>query len=200
MARLHLWTPAELETLRRAYADTPTADIAARLGVSSWSIHHKAQKLRLKKSAGFCASPKSGRRMPGNTPWNKGMKGLDCGGKEGRFGVRTSAGSPASRPIGSERVSQGYLFRKVDNTSDENRNWVPVHHLVWREAGRDIPPGHVLLFKDGNRRNFDLDNLELLSRGEQIHRYSINHYGPEIRQLSRLRGEITKQINQRSKA
>jgi hypothetical protein len=195
MATPHLWTPAELRLLRRLYPDHPTADIAARLGVSLWAIHHKAQKLHLKKSDTFMASVESGRRVLGNTPWNKGMKGLDCGGRRGWFGERPST----KRPLGSEYVSQGYIYRKVDDTGDEKRDWMPVHHLVWREAGREIPPSHMLTFRDGDKRNFDLDNLELLSRGEQISRYSINNYGPEIRRLSYLRGEITKQINRRSK-
>jgi|PlaIllAssembly_1097288.scaffolds.fasta_scaffold00028_11 hypothetical protein len=38
------------------------------------------------------------------------------------------------------------------------------HRLVWELENGPIPIGHVVHHKDGNRRNNDLSNLELLSR------------------------------------
>ena len=77
---------------------------------------------------------------------------------------------------------------------------MPVHHIVWREAGREIPRGYRLTFKDGNKRNFALDNLELVSIADMMRRNTVHNYGPEIAQLVQLRGAITRQINRRSKA
>jgi hypothetical protein len=57
----------------------------------------------------------------------------------------------------------------------------------------------MLMFRDGDKRNFDLGNQELVSLKKTILRYTINNYGPELVQLTHLRGAITRQINQRSK-
>jgi hypothetical protein len=38
------------------------------------------------------------------------------------------------------------------------------HRLVWELANGPIPIGHIVHHKDGNRRNNDLSNLELMSR------------------------------------
>jgi hypothetical protein len=57
----------------------------------------------------------------------------------------------------------------------------------------------VLIFCDGNKRNFALDNLELLSRSALMRRNSIHNYGPELARLSQLRGAVTQQINLLSK-
>ncbi len=206
----HIWTPNEITYLRRVYADTPTAEIAARLELTVLQVYSKVNSLGLRKSATFLTSPESGRLMrgstvgakgrflPGHATWNKGLKGLNLGGQETQF--KKGQMPHTWKPIGSERVVDGYLQRKVTETGYPPRDWVPVHHIVWREAGRDIPTGHVLVFRDGNRRNFDLANLELISRTELMRRNTVHNRGPEIAELVRLRGQITRQINKRERS
>lgn len=65
-------------------------------------------------------------------------------------------------------IYQGKLYSW---TGDDYRNGKfekngrpSLQELIWREAGRTIPPHHVLRFKDGNRNNFALSNLELCPR------------------------------------
>ena len=100
-------------------------------------------------------------------------------------------------PIGSERVSKdGYLQRKLTDTGNI-RDFVAVHHIIWHEAGRTIPPNHALIFKDGDKTKIELDNLELISRADLMRRNSVHNYGPEIAQLHQLQGVITRRINQR---
>lgn len=77
---------------------------------------------------------------------------------------------------------------------------MPVHRIVWREAGRDIPPRHALVFRDGNKRNFDLNNLELVTRQELMRRNSYhNNYPKAIGELIQLRGALVRKINHRLK-
>jgi hypothetical protein len=88
----------------------------------------------------------------------------------------------------------------MTDTGVTRRDFHTVHHLVWEAAGHPpVPPGHVLIFCDGNKRNFSLDNLELLSRSALMRRNSIHNYGPELARLSQLRGAVTQQINLLSK-
>ncbi len=41
-----------------------------------------------------------------------------------------------------------------------------LHRVIWEEAHGPIPAGHQVMFKDGNKRNFDLSNLECLPARE----------------------------------
>lgn len=40
--------------------------------------------------------------------------------------------------------------------------------LLWEAANGPVPPDHVVIFGDGNRRNFDPENLLLVSRKQLI--------------------------------
>lgn len=42
------------------------------------------------------------------------------------------------------------------------------HVWIWEQANGPRPKGHVIIFRDGNNRNFNLDNLALLSRRELL--------------------------------
>jgi hypothetical protein len=75
-----------------------------------------------------------------------------------------------------------------------------VHRIIWLDAGRTIPPGHALVFKDGNKRNFDIDNLEMVTRQELMRRNSYhNNYPKEVGEVIQLRGALNRKINNRLK-
>ncbi|WP_034757709.1 HNH endonuclease signature motif containing protein [Rossellomorea vietnamensis] len=87
--------------------------------------------------------------------WKKG----ECGSESTQF---KNGHTPHSyKPIGTERVSgDGYVEIKVAAPNV----WKKRHVLIWEKENGPVPPGHVILFGDGNRRNFDLDNLILVTR------------------------------------
>jgi len=71
------------------------------------------------------------------------------------------------RPIGSERVLQYSSGREYADVKIGHRTWVRKHVLIWEQAnGKKVPKGHVVIFADGNSRNFTLDNLLLVSKAE----------------------------------
>jgi hypothetical protein len=64
-------------------------------------------------------------------------------------------------------MEDGYVVIKFsDRKNRGNKNWRRKHAIIWEKAHGKIPPGHVVIFADGDRLNFDLDNLLLVSRGE----------------------------------
>jgi hypothetical protein len=186
------WTPTEDKQLRALYGTQPASAIARELGRTLASVKNHIREL------GLTAGHNNGRFPKGLTPWNKGKK-YDSGGRSHETRFKPGGKPHTWKPIGSERVSEeGYLQRKMTDTGYPPRDWVPVHHILWREAGREIPPGYRLAFKDGNKRNFDLENLELVSIADMMRRNTVHNYGPEIAQLHQLRGAITRQINRRT--
>lgn len=74
------------------------------------------------------------------------------------------------RPVGSEYVGKdGYIMVKVapwPSKPGSKDNWKLKHKHVWEQAnGREVPRGHVVMFKDRDTRNFDPANLACVPRG-----------------------------------
>lgn len=198
--------------VRDLYADMPTERLAELLGRSTSSTYNAAAKLGLHKSAQYMASPQACRLRQGDnvgaatrfhagqTPWNKGMKGLQMGGVATQYkpGNRSGKAVELHKPIGTERISKdGYLQRKINDDMPLHRRWRGVHLLLWEESHGPIPPGHAVVFKNGNKADIRLDNLELVSRGALMKRNSYHNYGKDIAQLVQLKGAVTRVINRR---
>jgi hypothetical protein len=195
------------------YSSEDTAVIAEDLALTADQVQTKAHALGLHKTREFLQalgreaaarateSVKRNRFRPGNAPWNKGLS-YHPGGRSVETQFKPKAKPHSYAPIGSERCSkEGYLQRKVTDTGYVPFDWVPVHHLVWMEAGYPRPKkSEALVFRDGNKRNFSLANLELLTRSELMVRNSVHRHGPEIRMASQLRGALNRLIKRRMEA
>lgn len=206
------WTPTEVEMLTRLYADTPTAELASLFGRPAHSVFGKARSLGLSKSSDFFESAASGRLrrgenvgkatrfQKGHVPANKGLRrpGFSPGRMgEGQF--RKGEKPKNWKPVGSERIFGGYLQRKMTDTGYPPRDWKFVHRLVWEAANGPIPSGHVVIFKDGNRSNVALPNLELVNRAELGRKNVIwNRYPRELAETICLAGALKRKINRRA--
>jgi hypothetical protein len=63
-----------------------------------------------------------------------------------------------------------------------------------------IPEGHALLFKDKNRNNCAIENLELVTRAELSRRNCVWHTWPlELKQVIRLNNKLIKEIKNATK-
>lgn len=206
MTRRHIWEDFEVDALMKLYPHFSAAEIATTLGVTEKAVQIKAKTLGLKKTPEWIAErarkrsiqPGHGgiahRFTKGQTPWNAGTAGTGLmTGNSGSF--KTGHMPQTWRPIGATRIADGYLQRKIADTRCTRRDYVCIHHLVWRMHGRSIPRGHALVFIDGNKLNVDINNLQLISRAELMRRNTTHRHGPEIAQLSQLIGAIKRQIN-----
>lgn len=105
----------------------------------------------------------SGQFKPGRTPVNKGKKYPGLYKNSGQFQVGRKPKN--YMPVGSERVNaDGYVDIKI---SDPNK-WRAKHKLVWEEVNGPIPAGKVVMFADGNNRNFDIDNLLCVTKRKML--------------------------------
>ncbi len=88
---------------------------------------------------------------------------------EGRFKKGNVPHSAEGKPVGYERVTKdGYTEVKVadrPSRTDRNDNFKMKHWLVWEEAhGEPVPPHTVIVFSDGDKRNFEPSNLVAVPR------------------------------------
>jgi hypothetical protein len=199
------WTEADIERLRELYPDTPSEDIAMALDRPLYSIYNKALALGLRKSAEYLAGPHACRlRRGGNVgaqyrfrkghkTWNAGMKGLKAKGRAIETQFRVGQMPHNHVPVGTiVMATDGYLKIKVG----EPKEWKWLHRKNWEDVHGPIPKGMALVFRDGNRENCAVDNLELITRQELARRNTIHRYPPELKRVIRLAAKLKRTIEE----
>lgn len=202
------WTPAELDFVRRLYADASTKQLAIALRRTPSSVYEAANKMGVHKSEAYLASPcacrlrrgdnvgAACRFSKGHTPYNKGQRRPGWApGRMAETQFKKGNHPQTWRPIGSTRFSkEGYLQRKVTDTGYAPRDWRAEHNLLWESVHGPIPAGHVVIFKDGDKARIVLENLELISRAELMNRNTIHRLPNELVDVIRLKGVLKRRI------
>lgn len=202
------WTEAQTAEFIRLYPDMETKALAEHFGRSVNAIYDQAFALGLQKSAELKAAVqarttlnltevgKANRFHSAQTPWNKGKKGW-CGEGCERTQFKKGQIPKNWKPLGYERIStDGYLERKVRDLQG-GKNYRSVHLILWESVNGPLPPGHAVVFKDGNKQNITLDNLELVSRAELMRRNTRHNLPPELNAVIQLRGVLNRIINKK---
>lgn len=188
------WLPREDAQLSALYATHSARAVALMLNRTKSSIKNRACVLNLQKGHN-----NPGRFLPGSTPWNKGTHYVS-GGNSVLTQFKKGQHPHSWRPIGHTRTrSDEYMERKTADTGNTRHDYVLIHHLVWRMHGHSIPRGQVLVFRDGDRRNFDINNLQLIKRQELMQRNSVHNLPAEVKELVSIKARIVRKINQMEK-
>lgn len=94
------------------------------------------------------------------------------------------------KPIGSLQEKKGYVQVKVA----EPNKWMQYQRYVWEQNHPgESAEGMVVIFMDGNSRNFDPSNLERVSRGELTVMARMGHTAAmsrEEREICLLRARV----------
>jgi len=168
--------------IKENYAGVGPKEMATKLnetfGTNYTHSQMKAWYSRHKLNSGI-----TGYFPKGNVPFNKGKKGITY---EGCKATQFKKGNKSHNwvPIGTERISKdGYTELKIAD-GKLNKNWKAKHILIWETVNGPVPKGHVIIFGDGNHRNFDLDNLIPVSRA-QLARLNQQHLIQNDAELTR---------------
>lgn len=99
------------------------------------------------------------------------------------------------KPIGSEFISKdGYTYIKV---SDPNK-WVHKQVYIYECHFGKIPKDHSVIFGDGNKQNFNIDNLILANNNDKLTAKN-NHLIFKNSEFTKTGVLIAKLINKTSK-
>lgn len=215
------WTAAEDEIVRQRYADTPTSELARQMGRAVGSVYQRAYGLGIHKSAAYLASPAAARTNgrqgigtrfgAGHVPANKGLRRPGWGPgrmKATQFqkGVRLGVAAKNWCPIGTIRSdSEGYQRIKIREAQPGEaygfgnvRVWPLMQRHVWAQAHGPIPPDHVVCFKDRDRHNCALENLELVHRRDLMKRNTVHNYPKPLAEAVQLLGALNRKIRRQT--
>lgn len=211
MSKRRKWTGQELETLRKEFPHVKTQALADKLGRSVGAVSGQAYALGIKKTPEYLATEESGRLIAGTTAgqatwfkkgqkaWNKG-KPHPARGRSAETQFKKGQRSHTHLPVGSERITKDGLIQvKMHDTGYPPHDWVSKHRVVWEQHNGPLPKGRIVVFKNGNNRDFDLSNLEAITRSENMKRNTRHRYGPEINSALYAKGALTRKINQLTK-
>ena len=156
----HIWSDEEKQYLAeitpgRGYKEIQSM-MSCKFGFDYTRHQIKGAITRNKLNTG-----RTGRFEKGRATWNKGTKGLT---KANVTSFKKGQKPHNYKPLGSERITKdGYCEIKV---SDTGRRWMSKHLVVYEKHHGKVPRGSVVIFLDGDKRNFDIDNLHLVTRNQ----------------------------------
>jgi hypothetical protein len=204
------WSEQDLEILREQYPHKRTEDIARILGCPIYSVYNKAYDLGIRKSPEFKASEQSGvltkhnafqrggayRFKKGQVPMNKGLR--RPGWSPGRMkDTQFKKGQMPfnHQPVGTIVVVDGYKKIKLA----EPKTWEHFHRHVWMQSNGPIPRGRVVVFKNGDPMNCDIENLECISRKELMQRNTLHNYPEPVRSAIHQLAGFNRRLNRYAK-
>lgn len=157
----HSYTTAQIDWLREhrpnLLAPELTAAFNGKFGTHLSIIAVKGTCKRHK-----FRSSTNGLYKPGDAAWNKGIKvprrSVETEFKKGRI-------PHTYLPIGTEKKRDDhYIWQKI---ADPNV-WRQKHRLIWESIHGPQPKGTTIIFLDGDRLNFEPENLKLITRRELL--------------------------------
>ena len=182
----------------QAYPTTRTSEMAKVLGISENKIHQLANSRGIKKTKEYIREVHgkvvaiagiNNRFYKGQEPWNKGVKGIQIGGKETQF---KKGHKPANhKPVASERIDEdGYTYIKIA----EHTRWVLKHRYIYEQHHGKLEPHMIVTFRDKNISNFEIDNLEAITKVENMERNRITKYPKPIQQTIKTLNKLWQEI------
>lgn len=132
--------------------------------LSESAIANRKNKLKISSGVNF------GHFKKGNKSFNKGKKWDDYLSKEQQEKAKKTCYKKGNIPhnhreLFEERLDKnGYIEIKIK----EPDVWQSKHRYIYEQHFGKIPKNHKVIFLDGNNRNFDIDNLKLVSSAEEL--------------------------------
>lgn len=201
------WTNDELCYIKKNYCNKYTIEIATKLNRSVRSVYQAANTLGLKKTKEFMqiALERESQKLkivgtntrfkPGHSTYNKGQKMS----KEVYEAVKVSMFKKGNEPHnmkydGHERIcaKDGYVYIRITKGK-----YVLKHRLVWEQHNGPIPKGHIIIFKDKNKLNLNIDNLQMVTLRENMLRNTLTKYPKELQQLIKLNNKLKTTLHEK---
>lgn len=100
-------------------------------------------------------------------------------------------------PIGSERFMNRYMHVKTTIST-----WRPKHIVIWESIHGPVPPKHIVAFGNGDRSDFDPDNLVLIPKRNMptMNRHGLIGGNAELTRTGKIVSDVYLAISARKKS
>jgi hypothetical protein len=201
-----LWTDSEINFIKSNYQELSYIDIARYFGRTVLSVYGIAHKLNIRKpvypwnknaaGTGICKS-NSGSFKKNHKSWNLGTKGICKGSstsfKKGHIPKNTSFdGCIRIRKTNTGRPYKYYRVSKM--------KWILYHVKIWNDTYGPVPPGCIIVFINGNSMDCRIENLEMITKTENMRRNTIQRYPEDLRKVMQVLGKLKHSINEKDKS
>lgn len=162
---VHKWSEEEIEFIRKIYPFYENKEISKMVKekfgfeVSATNLLNVRHNYKIPKKV----IPNSGCYRKGDVPWNKGRE-MSEEVREKVKGTWFKKGEiPKNhRPVGSTRITvDGYTEIKIA----EPKRWQLYHRYLYEKThGEKLKKNEAVIFADGDKSNFEIDNLVKVNR------------------------------------
>lgn len=136
---------------------------------------------------------KSTRFQKGSKAWNKGVNYF-AGGRSSTTQFKRGNKPHNTKHDGSERINKdGYTELRLSCN-----NWVLKHRHIYETHHKiDLETNQYVSFVDGNKQNFDIDNLQIVTRADMMLKNTIRQYPKELQEVIKVLNKVKKKVHDR---
>jgi hypothetical protein len=198
-------TKEEDDFIKKNYLTMPVKTIGACLGRSGTPfVSTRIKQLGLVIPQEIIEQRKIDSRFsPGSIPANKGLKQTDYMTADQIKKTAATRFKKGNVPLTT--LYNGIITKRKDTLKTgeiiyykwiriSKANWKMLHVYNWEKVYGPLPEGYILVFKDGDKMNCDVNNVEKITLQENMRRNSIQHYPEEIRNLMITNGKLKSKI------
>ena len=159
----HTWTDEQVEYLKSIAEGTPRKDIVNKIN-EKFNLNLSMQQIR------DCMN-------------DRGIRN----NIDKKFSAKGGNRCQQEKPIGTiSKWECGYARIKTGDNE-----WEFIQRYVWRKHHGEIPPGHSVIFLDGNTDNYNIENLALVNRNELM-KYNSMRLNSNDQELNRVTVNLAK--------
>lgn len=207
MHRAHAATiHPEDDVIKAEYLITNVNQLSIKVGRSEQFVNDRLRHLGLVIPPNIIEQRKQSTRMKkGHIPFNKGKKQEDYMTPEGIERAKKNWFKAGEIPPNKAHFKDGDITVRKDSKTKRSYYWIRIrlriwkmlHVKLWEDEYGAVPDGHIVVFKDKNSLNCELQNLELISIEENMRRNTIHNYPPEIKEIIRINTKLNKAIHEK---
>ena len=159
----HVWTDEQVEYLKKIAEGTPRKEIVKKLN----------DKFNLNLTLLQVRDCMNGRGIRNNI--------------DKKFSAKDGNRCQQEKPVGTiSKWECGYTRIKTGDNE-----WEFIQRYVWKKHHGEIPPGHSVIFLDGNTDNYNIENLALVNRNELM-KYNSMKLNSDNQELNRVTVNLAK--------
>ena len=188
------------------YPDEYSAVIAEKLNIRVSTVYYVAFMNKLKKSEEFKKKELTRqaeklkivgyatRMKPGQVAHNKGKPMPDYVYEKVKCTFFKKGNKTYNEKFdGYERLDKdGYIMTRI-----RKGKFVLKHRLLWKQHHGDIPKGMVVVFKNKDKYDIRIENLELITMQENMERNRLTKYPVELQKAIKLKNQLKNKINEK---